>query len=139
MFCLCDFQSLYFTVTIQSVVKSPKKYSKRHIHLLEIVNLHKILFILLLLWSLFLCLQCSWTEKHSPLLMTYIPTTFPLFRITKVTVFEVIFATFTFIKMGLNPDHDLNTSCVKYILILQMTSISCRLLEKNPRKRMQHV
>ena len=49
MFCLCDFQSLYPTVTIQSVVKSPKKYSKRYIDLLEILNLHEILFILLLL------------------------------------------------------------------------------------------
>ena len=39
----------------------------------------------------------------------------------KATFFKVIFAAFTFIKMGLTPGHDLDTSCVEYILMLQMT------------------
>ena len=65
---------------------------------------------------------------------------FLVFRIVvqKVTVFDVLFATFTFMKMGLTPVHDMSTLCVECILTLKMT-ISCRLqnklLGKKPEKK----
>ena len=49
MFCLCDFQAVQLAVTMKSVVKRSKKYSERNTDLHEIVNLHEILFMLLLL------------------------------------------------------------------------------------------
>ena len=67
---------------------------------------------------------------------------FLVFRIVvqKITVFDVLFATFTFMKMGLTPVHDLSTLCAECILTLKMT-ISCRLqnklLGKKPEKKIQ--
>ena len=74
----------------------------------------------------YFCVSSVHEQKSSnPVLMSYNLIVFPCISITKVTVFIVIFATFTFIKMGLTPGHDLNTSCVEYILILQMAKIRC--------------
>ena len=73
MFCLCDFQSIWLTVIIESVVKNTKKYSERYIDLHEIVYVLEISLCFVVMIVIFV----STVKSSSPFSMTHNPTKFP--------------------------------------------------------------